>query len=310
MFLFQREFQKEISLKEQEALQIEDEVIKTKRLLQKLRYVIVANYYKNGSGESQMQAQKSFEANSVVPSSNVLQLDQQPIHPSLKKLIGKKPINYSEILENPRSRRKAAQEALNNMNDKINVSKPKKTETITTPVEIERTQGRNIAQLTSSRGRNQIKHTLVVGNTSKYLDEEPTSSMTHKWMCYLKTKSSIPIEGLVKKARFHLDPSYKPNDVIDVTSPPFHLTRRGFGEFTIKILIFFKDEVDLKPVQIFHRLALDKEFSGRQMMGNETVTELWTRDFLKDERADNQDQIAHLMDHDYYKAEMDSNKNS
>jgi len=51
---------------------------------------------------------------------------------------------------------------------------------------------------------------------------------THKWMVYVRGPRETPnISHIVKKAWFFLHPSYRPNDLVEVTSQPFHLTRRG-----------------------------------------------------------------------------------
>lgn len=298
--------------REQQAIQIEEQIAETKKILNKLRYAVVSDYYKSGSSQLQAQVQNDIQNNAIVPS-GIQEFDQKPIHPSLKKLIGKKPVNYDDILHSTRTTRKAAQEAKTIINEKFTKIRSKRCETITRPVVTSNVKipTAEVIQLTSSRGRNQLKHTIIVGNTSQYITEQSTSDITHKWMCYLKTKSSVPIERLVKKVRFHLDSSYAPNDMIEVTSPPFQLTRRGYGEFPIKLMIFFRDEVNLKPVQIHHQLALDKKFSGHQTLGNETISELWTRNFLTQDENDERQSVLNelenrknpLLDHDYCKIE-------
>lgn len=234
---------------------MEDQINETKHLLRKLRYAILSDFYKTSSSE---QVQKNIQENSIV-SSGILELDQKPIHPAIKKLIAKRPAR--------------SQEASGSSVVATADEKHLKTQTL-------KEDAGKLVQLTSSRGRNQLKHTIVVGNTSQFIKQQTSSDITHKWMCYVKTKSCIPIERLVKKVRFHLDPSYKPNEVIDVASSPFQLTRRGHSDFTIKLEIFFKDEIQLKPVQIHHQLMLDKRLSGHQVLGNETTTEVFTNNFL------------------------------
>lgn len=54
---------------------------------------------------------------------------------------------------------------------------------------------------------------------------------------------------------------------------PFHLTRRGWGEFPLRLRLFFKLEIN-KPVDIVHNLKLDKTYSGRQTFGGETIVDL------------------------------------
>lgn len=76
----------------------------------------------------------------------------------------------------------------------------------------------NIDKLTTARGRNQTSHMIIVGNTSKYIGDEKhvQEGVTHKWLIYIKTKTAVPVEQIISKARFYLHPSFKPNDVIEV----------------------------------------------------------------------------------------------
>lgn len=58
-----------------------------------------------------------------------------------------------------------------------------------------------------------------LGNTSKYIGEDEAelgTNVTHKWLVYVSTKTSVPIEDIVCRARFFLHESYKPNDIIEV----------------------------------------------------------------------------------------------
>lgn len=296
--------------KEREAFVVEDEISNTKQILNKLRYAIVSNYYQSLPSKVQMQTQESIQDNDTVQS-GIKELDQMPIHPSLKKLIGKKPLDFHKIINSRRTTRGSGQEVSNITKEKVSnkVTKSGGGTLTADPSATSTFCESNVFQLTSSRGKNQLKHTIVVGNTSQYLHEKSTS-VTHKWMCYVKTRSSVPIDRLVKKVRFHLDSTYKPNDVVDV-SAPFQLTKRGYGEFQVKVLIFFKDDLNLKPVTVYHQLTLDKKFTGLQMLGNETVTELWTRNFLDEQDADpnkpavrrtDAKSVAH--DHDYYATDL------
>lgn len=164
---------------------------------------------------------------------------QQPVHPSLKKLIGKRPVDYDEILC-MRKPRQAAQSAINLISEKLNSKKksnkqqnsknsneltqsstsssndiPKKIPRYITPSKSDK----NIGQLNSARGKNQIKNTIVCGNISKYIgngNEDSDSLLSHKWMVFIKTREGFPVEEIVEKARFHLHSSYRPNDIVDV----------------------------------------------------------------------------------------------
>lgn len=77
--------------------------------------------------------------------------------------------------------------------------------------------------------------------------------------------------------RFQLHHSYRPNDIVDVHSPPFQLTRRGWGEFPMRIQLYFQEHLQQKPVQLMHNIVLDKTMCGLHTMGGETTVEVWLR---------------------------------
>lgn len=288
--------------KEEEVVKIENSITEAKKMLQRVRYAVVKSYYtklNNQLSEGEIKAVEEYEKMSF-PNGIIDEKRQIPIHPSLKKLIGKKPIDYNEILC-ARPMRKAAQTAISNINEKCVKQKPSKSNITlrlampnkTCEEKIPRyvspiKKNVEIPKLNSSRGKNQSKHLIVVGNTSKYIgDEKSKDAVTHKWLVFLRTKTSVPIEDIVQKVRFYLHPSYRPNDVIDVTSPPFQLTRRGWGEFPIRLMVHFYQHVQQKPVQIIHSLVLDKKFTGHQTMGAETILEMWINNSLLHTTNDN-----------------------
>lgn len=133
-----------------------------------------------------------------------------------------------------------------------------------------------IQSLSSSRGGNyKVKRKLVVGNISKWIPLlMREGDATHKWTLYVTSgQKDCNIGDFVSKVRFLLDPSYKPNDLVEVSSPPFYISRRGWGEFEARVQIHFKNVVN-KPVDIRHQLKLDKTFTGLQTMGGETLYEV------------------------------------
>ncbi|CAO3594539.1 unnamed protein product [Absidia cylindrospora] len=119
-----------------------------------------------------------------------------------------------------------------------------------------------------------IKRRIVVGNVSKFIAPEKRDSTlknyTHKWMIYVveppQDQDKTPF---LTGVRYHLHPSYKPYDVVDVTEPPFRLTRLGWGEFPIRLQLYFVDKRRNKSLDVIHHLKLDYTLSGRQMLGNE-----------------------------------------
>uniref|UniRef100_A0A3P9PR78 YEATS domain-containing protein 2 n=1 Tax=Poecilia reticulata TaxID=8081 RepID=A0A3P9PR78_POERE len=120
-----------------------------------------------------------------------------------------------------------------------------------------------------------VKKTIVVGNVSYIPPDkrEENDQSTHKWMVYVRGSRREPsIDHFVKKVWFFLHPSYKPNDLVEV-EPPFHLTRRGWGEFPVRIQIHFKDSRN-KRIDIIHQLKLDRTYTGLQTLGAETVVDV------------------------------------
>jgi YEATS domain-contaning protein 2 len=117
MKIIDREFSKNITNKTQEIFQIEERLTESKKLLAKVRYAVVASFY----GKQAQTSEKKITETQINPSpatSSTTQPVQQQIHPSLKKLIGKTPINYDEILS-IRPPREAAKTAASTIKEKL-----------------------------------------------------------------------------------------------------------------------------------------------------------------------------------------------
>ena len=131
--------------------------------------------------------------------------------------------------------------------------------------------------VTCTGSRFYIKKRIIVGNTSKYISidrREDNDKSTHKWMVYVRGPPEDPnIDRFISKVWFFLHPSYRPNDIVEVNKPPFHLTRRGWGEFPVRVQLHFVDPRN-KRVDIIHELKLDRTYTGLQTLGSETVVDL------------------------------------
>ncbi len=138
----------------------------------------------------------------------------------------------------------------------------------------------DVPEVSGSAARtHRAKRRLVVGNVSKWIQcDQREDQSTHKWMMYVRGDRERPdVSDVVSKVRFLIHPSYHPHDLIDVERPPFHLVRRGWGEFSARVQVHFRD-VRNKPVDIIHHLKLDKTYTGLQTLGAETVVDVWLRD--------------------------------
>ncbi|KAF9188570.1 YEATS domain-containing protein 2 [Haplosporangium sp. Z 767] len=134
------------------------------------------------------------------------------------------------------------------------------------------------APLDTVGSRFYVKRRMVIGNVSKYLPENKRDprlkDFPYKWMIYVDgTPKPEDITAYISKVEFHLHESYKPNHIITVSEPPFHLSRYAWGETQIKVRLFFHDARN-KPVEIYHRLALDPTHCGRQVHGRERHVDL------------------------------------
>ncbi|KAF9152434.1 YEATS domain-containing protein 2 [Linnemannia schmuckeri] len=139
-------------------------------------------------------------------------------------------------------------------------------------------QGGVPAPLDTVGSRFYVKRRVVVGNVSKYLPEEKRDprlrEFPYKWMIYVDgTPKPEDITAYIAKVEFHLHESYKPNHIVTVSEAPFHLSRYAWGETQIKVRLFFHDERN-KPVEVYHRLALDPTHCGRQVHGRERHVDL------------------------------------
>ncbi|KAG0334156.1 YEATS domain-containing protein 2 [Podila horticola] len=134
------------------------------------------------------------------------------------------------------------------------------------------------APLDTVGSRFYVKRRIVVGNVSKFLPmdkrDQRLKDFPYKWMIYVDgTPKPEDITAYVSKVEFHLHESYKPNHIVTVTEPPFHLSRFAWGETQIKVRLYFYDPRN-KPVEVYHRLALDPTHCGRQVHGRERNVDL------------------------------------
>lgn len=128
---------------------------------------------------------------------------------------------------------------------------------------------------------------VIVGSTSKMLapgtswqsivatvpltvvtEHVGSDSATHKWMVYVRgRKETSDVSKFIQKVRFFLHPTYAPDDIVEVRSPPFQITRRGSGH-PVRLQIYLADG-KTAPINIIHALHLDYSTIGLQKMGKE-----------------------------------------
>lgn len=137
--VIKREFSREINAKKTEIDEITKRLTEAKELLAKIRYAVVYNYYtkKNlayseseyrevsGSVSGKTDAHETGKTNNLDSLGSDLEKFQPAIHPSLKKLIGKRTVDYDELLK-ARPTRKAAKTATQHFPKKVKPLEPVK----------------------------------------------------------------------------------------------------------------------------------------------------------------------------------------
>ncbi|XP_056149245.1 YEATS domain-containing protein 2 [Lampris incognitus] len=291
--IIREQFSLEMKNKEHEIEVISQRLNEARRMMDKLRACIVANYYANAG------LPKLPEVSATKSDPAVLN------HPAIRRFL-ESPSRSSSPLNQGSDTPSLAPSDAESLSQQEGTERDGEGTWREEISRQERRPGRNTGKDTfgipSSVGaehrvtyhttgdeasRLYAKKTIVVGNVSKYIPpdkREENDQSTHKWMVYVRGSRREPsIDHFVKKVWFFLHPSYKPNDLVEVSEPPFHLTRRGWGEFPVRIQIHFKDPRN-KRIDIIHQLKLDRTYTGLQTLGAETVVDVELhRDSLGDD---------------------------
>ncbi|XP_075057809.1 YEATS domain-containing protein 2 isoform X2 [Mixophyes fleayi] len=273
------QFALELKNKEHEIEIIDQRLNEARRMMDKLRAYIVANYYASAGFSKGQEGTSACDPTTLN-------------HPSIKKFLespsrASSPANHrsdTPSVNNSETESVCAHNELLDKDSQVTAKTVHKgtsgtderlgKDSLTTENVDKKTSGFMRSEDTSRRF---VKKTIVVGNVSKYIPpdkREENDQSTHKWMVYVRGSRKEPsINHFVKKVWFFLHPSYKPNDLVEVREPPFHLTRRGWGEFPVRVQIHFKDSQN-KRIDIIHNLKLDRTYTGLQTLGAETVVEV------------------------------------
>eukprot|EP00062_Callorhinchus_milii_P000318 gi/632934201/ref/XP_007903013.1/ PREDICTED: YEATS domain-containing protein 2 isoform X3 [Callorhinchus milii] len=288
--IIKEQFAVEMKNKEHEIEIIDQRLNEARRMMDKLRACIVANYYVSAGQPKVNEGPKSYDPtvfnHPVIkkflesPSRSSSPGNQRSETPSANQSETDSVTHQTDSFLDKESDQE--HQTTGNEDSQSNKSEKRpgrntgqETFGVPTPQEIE--QRCTYLTINEDPSRLYIKKTIVVGNVSKYIPpdkREENDQSTHKWMVYVRGSRKEPtIDHFVKKVWFFLHPSYKPNDLVEVSEPPFHLTRRGWGEFPVRIQIHFKD-LRNKRIDIIHQLKLDRTYTGLQTLGAETVVDV------------------------------------
>jgi len=95
---------------------------------------------------------------------------------------------------------------------------------------------------------------FVVGSVAQWLGKKADPNRTHKWTCYVRGPANEDLSYFIRKVVFQLHSSFeKPKR--DISRNPFEVVEYGWGEFEIRIRIYFQDQQE-KSIELFHHLKL------------------------------------------------------
>ncbi|XP_014245651.1 YEATS domain-containing protein 2 isoform X2 [Cimex lectularius] len=253
------EIQNEIDIRNLDLERIEDRIFETRKAIEKIRQAVVTEFYS-----------QSYKG--------VL---QPPPHPAVKDTFrGKHLPIKTEIPSDDDNPLEVATENTNELVTKKEADDDSATTNQKQPRYIPPNyEEKDIIQLFEPRGNERKeKYRLLIGNISKWILDQEDSEITHKWTVYMKCKKengdNVEIGSVFSSVVFFLHPSYKPNDVIRIDNPPFKLTRRGWGEFPLRVRLYFANELD-KSLDVVHHIKLDRSHSGLDTFGGETIVDTW-----------------------------------
>lgn len=320
--IVEREFSQEIDLKEKEILQIQEKLHKALKIFHLLRYVIITNFY----NRKQCQIPQAAETTK-----------QTRIHPAIKTLLGKCPkssgctdLAVPSTSTDPRflyDDKSLSSDTNSTADDALTVERTNanKRDGEKRKILDEESQPRKVPryvppkssipeQSCPSRGNShKIRKRIIVGNISKWIPPDwREDASSHKWTMYVRgDQENANISTFVSKVRFFLHPSYRPNDVVEVTSYPFHLSRRGWGEFPLRVQLHFKNVLN-KPMDIIHHLKLDRTYTGLQTLGSETVVDTWihTAESRNPEENNSDELVESSVNESFIKRELNDGNSS
>ncbi|XP_032388504.1 YEATS domain-containing protein 2 isoform X3 [Etheostoma spectabile] len=281
--IIREQFSLEMKNKEHEIDVISQRLNEARRMMDKLRACIVANYYAN-AGITKHPEHSSKSDPAVLNHPAIRRFLESPSRSSSPLNQGSETLSLAHSESESLSQQGEGAErdgegAWREDTSRLERRPGRNTgkDTFGVPLSLGAEQRVTYHTTGNEASRLYAKKTIVVGNVSRYIPpdkREENDQSTHKWMVYVRGSRREPsIDHFVKKVWFFLHPSYKPNDLVEVSEPPFHLTRRGWGEFPVRIQIHFKDPRN-KRIDIIHQLKLDRTYTGLQTLGAETVVDV------------------------------------
>jgi YEATS domain-containing protein 4 len=81
---------------------------------------------------------------------------------------------------------------------------------------------------------------IVHGSVAFSLGKKADEFQTHQWTLYVRGPNHEDLSLVISKVVFHLHASFS-QPVRELTSPPYEVSEKGWGEFEAQIRIVWKD---------------------------------------------------------------------
>ncbi|KAG7354386.1 YEATS family protein [Nitzschia inconspicua] len=111
---------------------------------------------------------------------------------------------------------------------------------------------------------------IVYGSIAYFLGKKADENQTHEWTLFLRGPNHEDLSPAIAKVIFQLHPSFA-QPTRELTTPPYKVTERGWGEFEAQIHIHWKDATE-KTTIVNHTIKLYPPGTPPNVLPTDTET--------------------------------------
>ncbi|KAG7351288.1 YEATS family protein [Nitzschia inconspicua] len=111
---------------------------------------------------------------------------------------------------------------------------------------------------------------IVYGSIAYFLGKKADENQTHEWTLFLRGPNHEDLGPAISKVIFQLHPSFA-QPTRELTTPPYKVTERGWGEFEAQIHIHWKDATE-KTTIVNHTIKLYPPGTPPNVLPTDTET--------------------------------------
>lgn len=107
-----------------------------------------------------------------------------------------------------------------------------------------------------------FKIRITYGNRHRLIeDDDDEIRNNHEWKMFVKLDGIFDEKKFIEKVEFRLHPTFRDNLIV-VENPPYSFARIGWGVFLIPIKIYWKDCLNLEPMEFSHFLCFNRDIKS------------------------------------------------